>query len=102
MAGQPPSRIRKPFPYPLGMPKTRADGATDKLKKVWAEHVRAAMDKRGLSGREVAQALDVGPQTVSNWRAERAFHVGGEGTRPGAFEKSGQTRGKLLGAVLGL
>jgi len=54
------------------MPKTRSDGATDRLKKVWAEHVRAAMDKRGLSGREVAQALDVGPQTVSNWRAGRS------------------------------
>jgi len=30
------------------------------------------MDKRGLSGREVAQALDVGPQTISNWRAGRS------------------------------
>ena len=82
------------------MPKTRADGATDKLKKVWAEHVRAAMDKRGLSGREVAEALDVAPQTISNWRAERAFHEGGEGIRPWAFENSGRTRGVVLRAVL--
>ena len=53
------------------MPKTRADHSTAQLKRVVARHLRAAMDKKDVKGRELASQIGVGPQTLSDWRKGR-------------------------------
>jgi len=55
------------------MPKSRNNESTAALHGAWAARVCASMEKAGVSGSDVARAIGVSPQVVSDWRAGRCL-----------------------------
>lgn len=55
------------------MPKTRADERTEALKRTIGRHLKAAMAKKDVLGRELALQVGVEPGSVSDWRVGRSL-----------------------------
>ena len=53
------------------MPRGKNTPDTPALRKHWAKSVKDQMERHGLTGRDVAAAIDCSPQMISEWRAGR-------------------------------